>query len=340
MFRIVMLACLLVATASCRPQFQPQTVQVADPGPPERVLPTIRVLDPGLTPRQPLRYRVPPGQVETLYVELAEMEVMEAEGRGAKSGMPPVQLEVKLGPASMTPQGYIRHPVAITQVRISEVADKMSPAQREELEKSLAPLLNVQGWSEMDLQGRIRRGQFEGLDSVSPQLSVMLGNVRSALLSVPFPDQPLGVRARWEVERRVQLSSFWVDQVVTYEIQRIRDDAVGMQVSARQTARPQQLGNGRLEVYQASVIGSADVRLTNFTAFSEAESITQMHVSQPTASGENQLIRIERRTAVQLYPAGGKKEPAEPEEKPADPDDVKVITDPGKQKLKWHTPEK
>jgi hypothetical protein len=240
----------------------------------------------------------------------------------------------------MTPQGYIRHPVAIAQVRISEVADKMSPAQREELEKSLAPLLNVQGWSEMDLQGRIRRGQFEGLDSVSPQLSVMLGNVRSALLSVPFPDQPLGVRARWEVERRVQLSSFWVDQVVTYEIQRIRDDAVGMQVSARQTARPQQLGNGRLEVYQASVIGSADVRLTNFTAFSEAESITQMHVSQPTASGENQLIRIERRTAVQLYPAGGKKEPAEPEEKPADPDDVKVITDPGKQKLKWHTPEK
>ena len=38
-----------MATTSCRSKYQPQTVQVADPGPPQRVLPTVRVLDAGMT---------------------------------------------------------------------------------------------------------------------------------------------------------------------------------------------------------------------------------------------------------------------------------------------------
>ena len=55
MVRFALLAGLLLATASCKTQYQPQTVEVKDPGPPQRVLPTIRVLDAGMTPRAPLR---------------------------------------------------------------------------------------------------------------------------------------------------------------------------------------------------------------------------------------------------------------------------------------------
>ncbi|MBW2377458.1 MAG: hypothetical protein JRF55_16000, partial [Deltaproteobacteria bacterium] len=215
MVRIAMLACLLVATTSCRSKYQPQTVEVVDPGPPQRVLPTVRVLDAGMTPRAPLRYRVAPGQIEVLYLELARAQAMQAGDQAGQSGIPPVQLEVKMGPAEPTPQGFIRHQIQITQVRISEMAQKMSPAQREQMEKTLAPLLQVQGWSEMDAQGRIRRGEFRGMEDVPPTLRTMLGNIRSALLTVPFPDEPLGPRARWEVERKVQFSGVWVDQVVT-----------------------------------------------------------------------------------------------------------------------------
>ena len=78
MVRIAMLACLLVATTSCRSKYQPQTVEVVDPGPPQRVLPTVRVLDAGMTPRVPLRYRVAPGQTEVLYLELARAQAMQA----------------------------------------------------------------------------------------------------------------------------------------------------------------------------------------------------------------------------------------------------------------------
>lgn len=338
MVRFLMLACVSLAMTSCKPTYQPQTVQVTDPGPPQRVLPTIRVLDAGMTPRQPLRYRVPPGQEETLYLELVRARVMQAEGQAAQGGMPPVQLEVKMGPASMSREGFIHHPVAITQVRLSKVADQMSPAQREQLEKSLAPLLEIEGWSEMDVQGRIRRGEFKGGDAVPPELNTMLGNIRSALLTVPFPDEPLGVRARWEVERRVQFSGIWIDQVVTYHIERIRDDEIGLQITARQTAPPQNMANGRLEAYQASIIGSASVRLTHFTPHSEAESTAQMRIAQPTQSGDKRLVRAETRTAVRLYPAEEAEGFGEPEEEPADPEDAKVITDPGKQKLKWYTP--
>ena len=340
MARIVMLACLLLATTSCRSKYQPQTVEVADPGPPQRVLPTVRVLDAGMTPRVPLRYRVAPGQTEVLYLELVRAQAMQAGDQGAQGGIPPVQLEVKFGPAEPTPEGFIRHQVQITQVRISKMAEQMSAAQRQQMEQELAPLLKVQGWSEMDVQGRVRRGEFRGMEDVRPNLRTMLGNIRTALLSVPFPDEPLGARARWEVERRVQFSGVWVDQIVTYHIEEMQDDQVHLQITARQTAQPQSLGDGRLEAYQSSVIGSSVVRLTHFTPFSEAESTTQMRINQRTQTGP-QLVRVETRTAVRLYPAesessfGGPK----PEDEPADPEDVKKITEPGQQKLKWYTPQ-
>jgi len=336
MVRIVMLACLLVAITSCRSKYQPQTVEVVDPGPPQRVLPTVRVLDAGMTPRVPLRYRVAPGRTEVLYLELARAQAMQAGDQGGQSGIPPVQLEVKMGPAEPTPQGFIRHPVQITQVRISQMADKMSPAQREQMETMLAPLLQVQGWSEMDIQGRIRRGEFRGMEDVPPRLRTMLGNIRAALLTVPFPDEPLGARARWEVERKVQFSGVWVDQVVTYRIDKIDKDQVELQITARQSASPQSIGGGRLEAYQASVMGSSVVRLEHFTAFSEAEATSQMRINTQTQTGP-QLVRVETRTIVRLYPAEAAKEfgAGEPEEEPADPEDAKVITDPGKQKLKW-----
>jgi hypothetical protein len=40
---------------------------------------------------------------------------------------------------------------------------------------------------------------------------------------------------------------------------------------------------------------------------------------------------------VRLYPAEAAEElgAGEPEDEPADPEDAKVITEPGKQKLKW-----
>jgi hypothetical protein len=109
----------------------------------------------------------------------------------------------------------------------------------------------------MDAQGRIRRGEFRGMEDVPPTLSTMLGNIRSALLTVPFPDQPLGPRARWEVESKVQFCGVWVDQVVTYHIEKMDEEHLQLQITARQTASPQAIGSGRLEAYQASIIGSA-----------------------------------------------------------------------------------
>jgi len=157
-----------------------------------------------------------------------------------------------------------------------------------------------------------------------------------ALLTVPFPEEPLGPRARWEVERKLQFSGVWVDQVVTYSIDKMDRDELHLQVTARQSASPQAIGSGRLEAYQASVIGSAVVRLENFTPFSEAEATAQMRISTQTETGPK-LVHVDERTVVRLYPADAAKKPAtdKPEEKPADPEDAKVITDPGQQKLKW-----
>ena len=335
MFRIAWLLCLVLATASCRSRFQPQSA-IVDPGPPQRVLPTIRVLDPGMTPRAPLRYTVAPGQTEVLYAELAMLRATQVGGEGEEDAIPPVQLEVKMGPAQPTPEGFIRHPVEISQIRLSKVADRMPPAARERLEKRLQPLLSVRGWSEMDAQGQIRRAEFQGLEDVSPRISSMLGNLRTALLTVPFPREPLGVRARWEVDRKIQLAGVWVDQAITYDLMEIDGKTLKLQISARQSAPPQPMGDDRLDAYQASIIGSARVRLGYFTPFSEAESSSQMRV-ETKVQGRPELARIETKAVVRVYPAeaAAEFEARHPAQEPEPAEDPRKLTDPRKQELRW-----
>lgn len=290
-----------------------------------------------------MRYRVTPGQTEILYVELAMLRATEAAGQQQGGGIPPIQLEVKMGPAEPVADGLIRHPVQITQVRVSKVADQMSAAEREELDDMLEPLLRVKGWSEMDSQGRIRRSEFTGLENVAPRLSAMLGNIRTALLSIPFPDEPIGVRARWEVDRRILLYGMWVDQAVTYSLMAIDGNNLKLQIQATQSAPPQQMGNNRLDGYQASVMGSSVVRLGFFTPHSEAESNSQMRI-EANVGGQAELVRVESRTAVRVYPAAeagsfdAEVTAADPETEEEDVEpsqDPNKVVDPGKQQLRW-----
>jgi len=242
-------------------------------------------------------------------VEFVRARAVQAGDQAGQGGIPPVQLEVKFGPAQPTPQGFIRTPVQFTQVRISKAAEEMSPAQREELQRSLAPLLEVQGWSEMDIQGRIRRSEFRGMEDVEPTLRTMLGNIRSALITVVLPDEPLGARASWEVERKLQFSGVWVDQVVTYEIQQMTQQELRLQVTARQTASPQAIDGGRLEAFEGSIIGSAVVRLENFTPYSEAEAISQMRIMTQTETGP-ELLHVDTSSIVKVYPAEDATQPS------------------------------
>ena len=53
---IVLLSALpLMAAACATTRYEPQSVEVVDPGPPQRVPPAIKVVDDGVTPRRPYR---------------------------------------------------------------------------------------------------------------------------------------------------------------------------------------------------------------------------------------------------------------------------------------------
>lgn len=292
---------LLLLSAGCKEQYTPQTGPEINPGPPLRVLPEIRVLDAGMTPQQPLRYSVEPGQTESVVIELARARAAQAGESGVASVLPPVQLEVQFGPAEATPQGWVRQPVQVTRVRLSQEAEQMSPVEREQLQKELAPLLNVRGWTDMDMQGRIRRSEFQAIADVSPRIRTLLGNIRTALITVPLPEQPVGVRARWEVDRELELSGVDVKQTVTYQLMERDADTLKLQITARQSAEPQAISGGRVEAYEASIIGSATVRLEQLVPYSEAESNSHMRISA-SGQGQPELIRVEGKTAVRVSP--------------------------------------
>ena len=270
--------------------------------PPERVAPTMRVLAPGYEPREKVRYTIDPADWERISLDLAMGGTMQIGDQVGQSFGPPVRITVTMGPSQQLPDGRLRHSIAITNVQVADMGEKMDPRVIEQTQAQFAPLLLVKGWSDMDDRGIVWRSELQALDQVSPRLRTMLSNIRTALISIPFPEEPIGLMARWQVERRFSVSGVLLNQTVTYTLSQRQGNQLRLQVTGRQTAPPQAMDGGRLEAYETQVVGSAIVRLDKFAPLAEAQATNTMRSLVPV-QGQVQPVQTNTRTEVRAFPS-------------------------------------
>jgi hypothetical protein len=67
----------------------------------------------------------------------------------------------------------------------------------------------------------------------------MIGNVRSAIATIPLPREPVGIGAVWEVRRPLRIWSAFVTQVTRYELAHREGDRFRVLITVEQKADPQ-----------------------------------------------------------------------------------------------------
>lgn len=242
--RIALGACFLALLMACGCKKDKAT-----PPPPEL---SVSLVQSGDEPRQPLRYAIAPGTVVRSVLEVRTASTTTEDLQDVFGVLPGVKLDLHAGPTVSLGDQVIRYVLRISRAT-SILPEGIEEDRVEGVKGSVRALNNMRGRFDLSERGIVLDSDVpwaKGQERIHPRVTIMLGNVRSAVATVPLPVEPVGVGAVWEVRRSIRLWSAWVTQVTRYELVDRTGDRFRVRIAVRQSA-PAQVAdlNPKLEMH-------------------------------------------------------------------------------------------
>jgi hypothetical protein len=246
MKNIILGACLLAALAAIGCKKKKTT-----PPPPEI---SVTLIDPGQSPLAPLRYAIPADTVVRTLLEIRDSEaaIEETEGSADAFGvLPGLKLLLHAGPTTLVPKGT-RYVLRISKAE-SVLPEGSTERQIEEAEQGVQALRGMRGRFDLNSQGIVIDADVpwaQGQERIHPRVAITIGNVRSAVATIPLPREPVGIGAVWEVRRPLRIWSARVTQVTRYELTDRVEGRFRVAITVHQVAAPQVADlNPKLEMH-------------------------------------------------------------------------------------------
>ena len=221
------------------------------PPPPELA---VTLIDAGQTPRELLQYSIPPETALRTSLTVRDIRAARDESKYADKAFgvePGLRLALRAGPAVSLPNGsrYILRIVRAEAI----LPEGLSSRQIDEAQRGVEVLRGMRGRFDLNRQGIVVDSEVpwaQGQERIHPRVALTIGNVRSAVATIPLPREPVGLGAVWEVRRRLRIWSARVTQVTRYELIDRQGDQFRVAIRIQQTAAPQVADlNPRLEMH-------------------------------------------------------------------------------------------
>ncbi|MFW2387526.1 MAG: hypothetical protein ACN4G0_04275 [Polyangiales bacterium] len=233
--RSLILVSALLVLGGCKKDGDSATAADANADP-------VLLLEAGAEPQEALRYKIADGTTTKSNMDFTIATLATTEENAALSVVPGVRLHIVSGPSMATDRG-VKFEVNITKAEAA-VPQGLDPKIAEELQASAAILDDVGGTVEMDDRGLSLATELND-KAKSPdiplRLLMMIVNARTTLSRVVLPAEPIGLGARWEARKELQLYGFKVQQVDTYTLVERVGDEIKLNVTVSQNALPQSL---------------------------------------------------------------------------------------------------
>ena len=242
------------------------------------VLSPVKLLEAGKAPRQQIRYAIPPDQTSRAVLDLRVSTAATADVADIFGVTPGFRLQLRAGPTVSLEKGtrYI-----LRVIKAEAMLQENTPEdQVDHIKRGVKAMEAIGGRLDLDDRGNVLSTDVpwhREQDQIKPRLLTTLNNVRSAVATVPFPKQPVGIGARWSVERGINIWGNRINQVITYTLTGRDGDVVEIDLLIEQIGRPQ-VGNvnPNLEIqlasYKMEATGKATVDLRKPLATTEAQS--------------------------------------------------------------------
>jgi hypothetical protein len=276
------------------------------PAPPTPEL-DVTLIESGQSPRHPLRYAIAPNTVVQSILEVRTTDVTSEDVQEVFGTLPGLRIELHAGPTVSLSDALTRYVLRISRA-YPILPEDVEVEHVQDVEGSVLALNDTRGRFDLNDRGVVMESDVpwtQGQERINPRVTIMLGNVRSAIATVPFPAEAVGVGAVWEVRRQIRIWSARVTQVTRYELVDHGGDRLRVRIIVRQSA-PAQVAdlNPKLEmhvkVYEMQAEGHALVDLSlpvvleaDLESTSQAElALVSPEQTEPILSSRRTVLRL------------------------------------------------
>jgi len=300
--------CALVLTvAVSHAQTPAQTPALTMPGFPAAGQPAkVTVLGTGSAPKQALRYNIPATFKGRMEMVTSMNMSMNMAGQAMDMPVPPMKMGVDLAVTGVAANGDITYSIAFTSMTFD--GDASSPVAMQ-LQAATAAVTGIKGTTTMSNRGVTKSSN---LDVADPTMKAMLSQMTSSLenISAAFPEEAVGVGAKWEVRQAITAAGQTQFQKAIYEVTAIDGSSVSLKVTTETSAPPQAINNQMaaaagaemtLDKMTGSGMGTMTIRLDSLTPTSSIEQTTSTAMTM-NMQGQSMAITSDGKIKITVSP--------------------------------------
>lgn len=236
--------------------------------------PKVELLSAGADPKKELRYAFKKGSKEKIDLTTTTKLAMTMAGKTMDApSTPPVSMIVSLEVLSVDDSGVAKRKLAVEKVRM-EGAPPAAPGQPD-IAAQLGSLEKLRGRDEVDSRGVVRAIKMEFAGSNDPQLKAIANSMEQNFgqLGAPFPEEAVGVGAKWRVKTRLEQLGFRLEQTATYKLSSLDGDKGKLEITIQQKAPAGKLQLPGIPAGAAADLESMKGNGTGDVAFDLARSV-------------------------------------------------------------------
>ncbi len=182
--------------------------------------PTVTLIDAGDGAKKELRYDLEVGEQADVALVVTTRISQKVGSQPPRSGSSPrVEFTVPVAVTDVAADGVITATYSYADVKVGN-GSAADSASAERVTEQLEEIVGLQATFTMTPQGQVLESVVDvpsGLDATIATLVDQLSQ-QANQLSVPLPEEPVGVGARWKAEMTVTLSGITLEQTAEYEL--------------------------------------------------------------------------------------------------------------------------
>lgn len=263
--------------------------------------PAVEVLDAGDEPRQELTLDVDAGDEVTTTLSF------EFSSSGTIDGSPL--------PAQDIPRYSTEFTTIVDEVTDEEIVTSFSygdvevetgggadPAVVAQLESALSSLEGTGGSLTQTPNGALIDGTIDQAEGLDPAIEGVLSQTNEQLrsLTVPFPEEPVGIGATWEAETSFDIAGVTANQTTTYALAELNGDQYTLRATVEQTLEPGEIGGGG-EIIDSNTTGTASLQgsLTSLLP-DRSDGTTSVSVTSEVPGPDGETQEVVQEIEIQL----------------------------------------
>lgn len=273
--------------------------------------PTIKLLEPGAEPRRELRYQFKPTGTVTMVMGMKmSMSMQFGEIQSPMTSMPRMENRMEIKTETLDPDGNLQYSFTLTKSGIAEGEDA-NPQIQAVLEKDLKAMEGMTGSATVTPRGLTKEAEINIPPTAPKSIEQMIQNLKQSIrqMSIPLPEEAVGVGAKWEIQSDVKNADISLTQTMLATLEAMDESSCKIKVAMKQSAEEQELKaptlppGATLTLKSLASDGdtSLDIDLTSLVPKSHGE-ISSTSVMEVDQNGQQQSVTMKMNMSLDIAP--------------------------------------